>query len=177
MYLTAIWKLLRERRVSICSKREQIVKTLLIMKLTTILLLAASLQLSARGITQITLKEKNAPLEKVFQQIKKQSGYVFWYKDKILEKAKPVNISVKNATLEQLLQLLFQDQPLAYEIIGKTVVIKYKEEIKAPDSVIIFHAPLNIKINGKVSDENGNALQGANIQLKGSSIGATTDAK
>ena len=117
MYLTAMWKLLPERRVSICSKREQIVKTLLIMKLTTILLLAASLQLSARGITQITLKEKNAPLEKVFQQIKKQSGYVFWYEDKLLEKAKPVNISVKNATLEQLLQLLFQDQPLALSLI------------------------------------------------------------
>ncbi len=148
------------------------------MKLTIILLLAASLQLSARGFTQeITLKENNASMEKVFQQIKKQSGYVFWYEDKLLQKAKPVNISVKNATVEQVLQFLFKDQSLAYEIIGKTVVIKLKEEAKTVDSAIVHQAPLDIKINGKVSDENGNALQGVSIQLKGSSLGTTTDEK
>src|SRR6266496_4258149 len=178
MHLTPMWKLLSKKRISICSKREQIIKTLLIMKLTIILLLAASLQLSARGFTQeITLKENNASIEKVFQQIKKQSGYVFWYEDKLLQKAKPVNISVKNATLEQVLRLLFKDQSLAYEIIGKTVVIKLKEEAKTVDSAIVHQAPLDIKINGKVSDENRNALQGVSIQLKGSSVGTTTDEK
>src|SRR5262249_5467830 len=86
------------------------------------------------------------------------------------------SVSVKNVTLEQLLQLLFKDQPLTYEIIGKTVVIKYKEEVKPPDPPAAS-ASLDVRISGKVTDENGNALQGASIQLKGSSIGASTNEK
>src|SRR4051812_27129432 len=98
MHLTAVLKFLSGERIPVCSHPKQILKMLLIMKITTILLLAASLQLQAKGFTQdITLKETNVPLEKVFREIKKQSGYVFWYEDKLLQKAKPVSISVKNA--------------------------------------------------------------------------------
>ena len=55
-------------------------KKLLLMKFTTILLLAACLQVSARGLAQkITLSERNAPLEKILKQIHKQTGYQFFY--------------------------------------------------------------------------------------------------
>ncbi len=54
-------------------KGRVITKTLLVMKLTAFLLLAACVQVSAKGFGQtISLYEKNAPLEKVIQQIKKQ---------------------------------------------------------------------------------------------------------
>src|SRR5689334_23716492 len=87
-------------------ERSRKTKTLLIMKLTAILLLATCLQVSATGHAQkISLTEKNAPLEKVLQQIKKQSGYQFWYEDKLLQNARPVNISVKNEMLEDVLKL------------------------------------------------------------------------
>lgn len=55
--------------------RADLTKTLLIMKFTAILLLSAALQVSATGYSQrVTLSEKNAPLEKVFTAIKKQTG-------------------------------------------------------------------------------------------------------
>ena len=51
----------------------------LVMKLTAILILSACLQVSATGLSQnISLSEKNVPLQKVFKQIHKQTGYQFF---------------------------------------------------------------------------------------------------
>ncbi|WP_010601019.1 hypothetical protein, partial [Pedobacter agri] len=50
-------------------------KLLLTMKLTIFILLLALVQVSAKGYGQISLKEKDAPLENVLNLVKKQSGY------------------------------------------------------------------------------------------------------
>jgi len=77
-----------------------------IMKLTATLLLVACLQVSAAGFGQlITLSERNAPLQKVFAEIKKQSGYTFAYTESTLATAHDITIQVKDATLEQVLNI------------------------------------------------------------------------
>lgn len=53
-------------------------KLFLVMKLTTLLLIAGFLQVSARTAAQkISLHEKNATLIQVFEKIRAQSGYDF----------------------------------------------------------------------------------------------------
>ena len=53
---------------------------LLIMKLTTVLLMAGLLQVQAAGYSQtITLAGKDMPLKEVFAVIKRQTGYVAFY--------------------------------------------------------------------------------------------------
>ena len=75
-------------------------KTLLAMKLTTILLLAACLNVTANGYGQkVSLSTKQGYLEQVFGEIKKQTGYTFVYTDALLQKAKRVNINAKDAAL------------------------------------------------------------------------------
>ncbi len=65
-------------------------KTLVIMKLTALLLLTTALQVAATGYSQtVTLKEKNAPLEKVFKSIQQQTGYDFWFESALLKKQVP----------------------------------------------------------------------------------------
>ena len=55
-------------------------KMLLVMKITTILVLSAFLTASAGGSAQtVTFSQKNVKLEKVFKEIRKQTGYVFFY--------------------------------------------------------------------------------------------------
>ena len=55
-------------------------KALLVMKLTTVLLLAGLLQVRAAGYSQtITLAGRDMPLKEVFAAIKKQTGYVAFY--------------------------------------------------------------------------------------------------
>ena len=50
------------------------------MKLTTLLVVAACMNVSASGLGQkVTISGKDLPLEKVFSLIKKQTGYAFFY--------------------------------------------------------------------------------------------------
>ncbi len=54
-------------------------KTFLVMKLTTLFLFAACMQLSAAGYGQkISISGENITLKKAFSEIEKQSGYSFF---------------------------------------------------------------------------------------------------
>jgi TonB-linked SusC/RagA family outer membrane protein len=146
-------------------------QALLIMKLTAILLFTACLQVSAKGFGQIiTLSEKNAPLEKLFGEIKKQTGYTFAYTESLLSQAKTVSIDIKNGTLEQVLTICFKDQPFTYAIIEKTIVVKPQN---ISDQTVNTSSSIDIK--GRVTDKDGNPVVGANIKIKGVSQGTTTN--
>src|SRR5580704_6831342 len=93
-------------------RREGLVKTLLIMKITTILLLATCLQVTAKeGYSQkITLTQNNVSLKAIFKEIEHQSDYQFFYKEKLLKETKNVNIKVVNASIEEVLAICLNDQ-------------------------------------------------------------------
>src|SRR5882762_4802235 len=101
-------------------------KTLLVMNLTVILSLIVCLQVSANAYSQktITLSQKNVPLETVFKEIKKQTGYTFFCKYEWLQQARKVDIDVRNASLDQVLELCFKDQPLTYAIVNTTIMVR-----------------------------------------------------
>jgi TonB-linked SusC/RagA family outer membrane protein len=147
-----------------------------ILKICTIILLAGCLQASATGFGQkITLNEKDVPLTKVFKEIKKQTGFRFFYLSQQMEEAKKVTIHVKDASMEEVLQLCFKDQPFGYEVKENVIVIK----MKSPPVTEINRQPEitgePVTVSGKVTDEQGQPLVGANIKVKGSSVGTTTD--
>ncbi|MFT4023679.1 MAG: TonB-dependent receptor [Flavihumibacter sp.] len=145
------------------------VKTLLVMKLTAFFLLTLSLHLSAKVSSQhITLDEKNTSLEKVFKKIKKQTGYDFWYEDKLLENTGKVNIRVSNATLAQVMDLCFSNQPLSWSVVGKIIVIKARKE------TIDIPAPPPVEIRGKVANEKGEPVPNATVLVKGTNIATQT---
>jgi TonB-linked SusC/RagA family outer membrane protein len=150
-------------------------KTLLVMKLTILFLLAACLQLYAKSYAQVTLAEKKAPLEKVLKTIKQQSGYTLFYDEQLLkQKGKPVDVNVQNVSVVQALQLVFANQVLTYEITGNTILVKEKEEkkIEVPTPPL---PPATIDVKGTVTDEKGIPLNGATITLKGSNKGTATN--
>src|SRR2546430_4144145 len=146
-----------------------------VMKLTAALILLACLQVSAKGFTQesITLSEKNAPLQKVFKKIKQQTGYYFVHRDEWLREAHNVDIEVKNAPLEEVLAICFRNQPLTYTIIGKTIIIKKKEEVKNTGSPEVA-SPIDVK--GRVVNEKGEPVEGVTVTVKGTKIATATDA-
>jgi hypothetical protein len=72
-----------------------------IMKLTAVFLVSAILQVHASIFAQtITLAEKNAPLDKVFNKISDQCGYDFLISTGDIQAAKRVTINVQNAQLK-----------------------------------------------------------------------------
>ena len=136
-----------------------------IMKLTTFLLFALIMQVSAGTYAQkITLSAKNAELFTIFDQISDQSGYDFVVIYSLLKDANKVNINVKNAELKDVLEQVFKDQPLEYSINNKTVLIRKKERSFVEE---LIHRFQEIDVKGKVVDDQNLPLPGATIKVKG----------
>jgi TonB-linked SusC/RagA family outer membrane protein len=155
----------------------EISKLLRVMKLTAILLFAACITASANGYSQkVTISEKNVPLEKVFKQIKKQTGYVFFYDEAWMKQARKVTVNVVDSPLEEVLKICFKNQLLTFSIVGTTVVLtqsiaaipsKVNEEVRIP-------APPPFTVTGKITDTDGNPLEGVSVLLKSTNRGVTT---
>jgi len=176
MYQTA----LRENKLSLIPHPKSLSwlsgKTLLRVKFLSIFMLAACLHLCASGIAQqVTISTKNAPLTDVFSNIRKQTGYLFVYDLQMMGSAKKVNISVKNVSLIDALNLCFKDQPLTYIIEGNTVVIRKRE--KTDNSLNRVNIASLIMITGTVKDDLGAVLQGASITLLGTGKTVQTNSK
>ena len=158
MHLTAICK-------PVLSKRGFFTTTLLVMKVTAIILLATCLQVSAKGFSQsITFSGKNVSLETVFSAINKQTGYIVFCDYGLIKDAKKVTIHLRGASLESIMATCLKDQPLSYEIVGKTIVISRKQSTS--NSEIQLPPPMDIK--GRVTNEKGEPVVAATVQVKGS---------
>jgi hypothetical protein len=144
---------------------------LLKVKLTFVFLLAALLQLSATTLAQrVTLSGKNISLEKVFLDIKKQTGYNFLFVTKTLENTKNVNVEFRNASIDEVLKKCLEGQHLNYVINASTIVIKRSEENR--EEVRSFFSWI---LKGTVIDEHSRPLPGATVRVKASAKGAVTD--
>jgi TonB-linked SusC/RagA family outer membrane protein len=141
-------------------------KIWLVMRLTTVILIASLLQVSAATFGQrITINQLNTPLSVALKEIRKQSGYDIFYDSKFFSKNQKVDVSLTNATLQEALESVFKRLELTYEIQDKTVVIK-KKIPSFLDSVI--PSSFFIDIRGTVLDEKGQPLIGATVKVKDS---------
>lgn len=139
---------------------------MLVMKITTFLLLIGCLHASGSTYGQkVSLSERNVSLEQVFSLLKKQTGYDFLYGAGLRADARKVNIEAKNLELSTVLESLFNDQPFSYAISDKTVVIKSKPREDTQQRAI----------QGKVLDENREALGSASVSVEGTNQSTQTD--
>lgn len=152
-------------------------KTLLIMNLTTVFLFSVCMVANAETFSQkVSLSEKDIRLEKVFKEIKKQTGYTFIYTQSLLKKSKNISMSVKDMPMEDFLEICLKEQPLAYTLLNKMVIIREKQV--APEKELSANLTLlpAVDIRGKVTGENGEPLSGATINEKGTNNTTTSDA-
>jgi TonB-linked SusC/RagA family outer membrane protein len=153
----------------------------LAMKLTIMLLTIALLHVHGGVFSQnVTLSARNLPLKKVFREIEKQTGYIFFCNTALFDLAKPVNLSVKDVTLSEALERCFSDEPLSYYIQNKTVFVTEKPDLvhgqqNEPGRGSV-ETPPAIPVKGKVTDEQGLPLEGVTVTVKGTAISALTSA-
>ncbi|WP_157273853.1 SusC/RagA family TonB-linked outer membrane protein [Pedobacter sp. BAL39] len=133
--------------------------------LTIALLCAAFLQISLAAMSQgVTLSKKNAPIAEVFKEIRKQTGYDFVITNALIKQAKPVTIVSRAEDLTAVLDRCFADQPFAYTIKNKMIVIQPKTSSLIQQIGEIFN---NFEVRGMVLDEKGLPLAGANLWILG----------
>ena len=143
------------------------------MRLTTVLLILSFTQVTSATLAQkISLSKSNASLKAVLKDLRIQSGYVFLYNEAQIKHAKPVSISVKNSDFNEVLEEIFADQPLTFSINEKTITLK-ERQISFLDR--LMNAFAVIDVNGRIVDQNGNAVPGATILVKGAGISTISD--
>jgi len=124
------------------------------------------MQVSAATFGQrVTLNKANASLFSVLKDIRKQTGYGFYYDPATIPQSQKVSIAVSNATIEETLSDVLKGLDLVYKIDGKIVTIKAKEKPSFLERVAATLAEINV--SGRVVDADGRGLPGASVSVKG----------
>ncbi|SHL99240.1 TonB-linked outer membrane protein, SusC/RagA family [Mucilaginibacter sp. OK098] len=152
--------------------RGNLLKKLLIMKLTLIILLSLTLSSFANVLAQkVNLNENNTSLKVIFKKIRKQTNYTFVFTESQINKADKISIHIENASIEDALKACFEKLPLSFTIYNKIIIVKERE--KTP-KISNDEKQAPIIINGKIIDDKGLPLPGATITEKGTANGTTS---
>jgi TonB-linked SusC/RagA family outer membrane protein len=144
------------------------------MRITTIILFAAIMQVSASSFAQrVTLIKKDITLDEFFREIRKQTGYNVSYSDKVIDDAKRLNVNFQSTPLEQALTMALQDQKLYFEISDKDITISKKIPSFLERLADRWAA---IDVHGRVVDTEGKPLPGATVKVKRTSKSFSTNA-
>jgi TonB-dependent starch-binding outer membrane protein SusC len=136
---------------------------------------------------RITLQIKNEKLYIILEKLEKRSGYAFIYSNDEIDASQKLSVNVKEKELPGVLGELLTPLHISYEIIRNKVILK-AEKITNPLAAgssglsnptfetVTAAAKIDTLIEGRVIDENRNGLANINVQLKGTSLGTSTNA-
>lgn len=147
-------------------------RTIKIMKLTVLMLAVCLSSVVASTYAQTTtlnVSAKNEALEKVLEQIEKQSEFLFFYNLEEINKNEKISINEKNANIQTVLNAIAAKTGLKYTIKDRHIVLT-SEVVPASPAVVQQER----KVTGTVNDAFG-PVAGANVIQKGTTNGTTTD--
>jgi len=141
-----------------------------------ILLLACTLNsfatLSYAQKTRLNISLTNAPIHKVFEEIKRQSNFELFFSNDDLDVNRKVTVSANDATVEEVLKQAL-GAGYSFKIVDKNIVI---EVVNVKKSKKVAPVLQNRKIKGKVVDKNGQVLPGSTVKIVGTGKGVSSNA-
>lgn len=158
------------------NKRKFTPKTQPFMKLVLLLTVVFCLHIRSQAQSQtITLSVRQVPLQKVLDEIRKQTSYRFIYTKEELAAANAVSFDVKDAGIDEVLTLCFQNQPLTYSIADNHIVIRKKKEAAIVSSPEKWNPVLDF--SGQVLNEKAEPVEGVTIKVRGTNVATTTNSQ
>jgi len=149
------------------------------MKLTAILLIVSLFKIQANSYSQttkISLDLKGVTVQDVFNEIESKTEFKFFYQKGVINLDDKVSVSVKKKTVFTILDKLFDNSNVLYEVVDKQIMLKFRpkdDPIDYSGLKIIFDQ--RTTITGTVSDEDGDLLPGVNVLIKGTKRGTQTN--
>lgn len=121
---------------------------------------------------KVSLDITKRPLSYVLSEIKKQTGLGYGFRDvKSDDRTEQFSIRVRDASVGEALNTLLKGTNYTFEINNGIIVIGNKANRTPGDESNI------ITVGGRVTDEKGNPLQGANVVVYGTSTSVVSDAQ
>ena len=153
-------------------------KLFCIMKLIFVfLLLSSNLVLGSQTYAQITslnLNLTNVELEEVFDAIRRQSEFEFFYNNDQVNTSVKVSVKAKDTDIYTILEQTLPDI-YEYKINDRYILISKRKEVAPVLSPEPQPQQAKKTITGTITDKDGEAVIGANIVEKGTTNGTVTD--
>lgn len=115
--------------------------------------------------SSLNISVKNVSLKELLITIEKKSDVRFSYIEKHLDPHKDITIDIRDEPVEKLLDRVLPGKGMEYTRTGNTIAIKL---IASPDKKVR-------KVTGRITDDKGEAIIGANVLEKGTTNGIITD--
>ena len=135
-------------------------------KLIAIILFFSALLSAAPLYGQISVTFKDVPLMEALSTLENKSEYSFFYSNMLPDKDARVSIDARDKSIEFILDNIFSNLSISYEINGHQIVLR---EDKKEDKNTSY------KASGVVVDSAGEPVIGAGVVIEGSTNGTITD--
>lgn len=119
-------------------------------------------------VMKVTVMADKISTGKVINEIEKQTDYLFVYNVNEVNLKRTVQVNAENKSVAEVLNKVFEGTDIYYAMEGKNIMLmsRAKEQQSAEQAN---------KVTGIVKDVNGETIIGANVTVKGQSIGTITD--
>lgn len=117
--------------------------------------------------TVLSIKMTDRPIEDVLETIEQQTDFHFFYNSKLVNTSRKVSVNVNNKDVFAILDQMFGGSNIRYKVVDKDVILS----VARTDDT----AQNNKKVRGKVTDNKGEPIVGANVVEKGTTNGTITD--
>lgn len=146
---------------------------LLIMKMTIFLTLAFSMCVFAEGKAQnVTLHVEDMTLRNVMKEIQKQQGYSFFFRGDRIAQTR-ITAEVKQADLSKTMEHILRGHHLDWSLDDGIISI-WAEPLQKVSTLDPLYQER--EITGRVTDEQGNPLEGVTVRIKNTTAATTTSA-
>jgi len=157
--------------IPLLRKQKVTLKNFLIMRLTLLLCLFGVLGVQASTYSQNTklnLNYKNTSIKQILEDVKNQSRVEFFYNNDDFDTNAKMDISVKDGSVEEVLDKIILPAHLQYRVIDNVVIISNVK--KEAGNTMQQQA-----VKGIVTDGEGKPLPGVTITIIGTTRGVITD--
>lgn len=156
-------------RANLCKKfQRMVVRRFLYASAICMILMVMSFT-SASGQKIESFSVRNSTLKEALKQLEKQVDMGFFYESREVEEVRGITLSIRNVTLEEILQKLLLGSGFTYEIVDKNVIITRVKNVVVEKSQV-----QTIKITVR-DEETGEPMIGATAVIRGTTQGAATD--
>ncbi|MDN5202205.1 SusC/RagA family TonB-linked outer membrane protein [Fulvivirgaceae bacterium BMA10] len=124
----------------------------------------------------LSINLENVRMQEALVEIGKKTDFNFLYDENLILDKGSISVAASNESLFELLRTISKNKDLKFKRINENIYVS-ERGIFQPDVKEVVEEPwvFDRDISGRVTDEEGNGLPGANVLVKDTNIGTITD--
>lgn len=116
----------------------------------------------------VNLEMRNQTVKEVLDEIEEQSDFSFFFNIKHVDLHRRVSVVAKKSDIFKVLETVFAGTDVSYSVVDKKIILSTKKQVDQQNKA-------ERKITGIVKDGMGIPIIGANILVRGTTIGTISD--